>query len=161
MSKWDQAEGLLKELPQEVRGFLPRSRAMQEAYAKVYDFARNDMPILLHGPTGTGKEYLARFYYRALEFWRKKSSEPIGHFHPLNCAGLSETIAASDLFGIEERIATGVWGRPGLFQIAEDGVLFLDEIGDLSPKGQGDLLRVLEDGAFRMVGGTELVGSPE
>src|SRR5262249_48074876 len=71
---------------------------------------------------------------------------------------LPEQLLEAELFGHVKGSFTGaVANKPGRFQLADGGTLFLDEIGDLSPKGQGDLLRVLEDGAFRMVGGTDLV----
>ena len=75
----------------------------------------------------------------------------------MNCAALSETLVEAELFGHAKGSFTGaVADKPGRFHLADGGTLFLDEIGDLGPKGQGDLLRVLEDGAFRMVGGTAL-----
>jgi transcriptional regulator with PAS, ATPase and Fis domain len=71
---------------------------------------------------------------------------------------LAEQLLEAELFGHVKGAFTGaVANKPGRFQLADGGSLFLDEIGDLSPKGQGDLLRVLEDGAFRMVGGSELI----
>jgi transcriptional regulator with PAS, ATPase and Fis domain len=76
----------------------------------------------------------------------------------VNCAALAEQLLEAELFGHVKGAFTGaVANKPGRFQLADGGTLFLDEIGDLSPKGQGDLLRVLEDGAFRMVGGSELI----
>src|ERR1019366_1881922 len=79
-------------------------------------------------------------------------------FVSVNCAALAEPLLETELFGHAKGAFTGaVANKPGRFQLADGGTLFLDEIGDLSPKGQGDLLRVLEDCVFRMVGGTELV----
>ena len=76
----------------------------------------------------------------------------------MNCAALAEQLLEAELFGHVKGAFTGaIANKPGRFQLADGGTLFLDEIGDLSPKGQGDLLRVLEDGAFRMVGGSELI----
>src|SRR5581483_41631 len=78
-------------------------------------------------------------------------------FISVNCAALPEQLVEAELFGHVKGAFTGaIATKPGRFQLAEGGTLFLDEIGDLSAKGQGDLLRVLEDGCFRMVGGTEL-----
>ena len=79
-------------------------------------------------------------------------------FISVNCAALAEQLLEAELFGHVKGAFTGaVANKPGRFQLADGGTLFLDEIGDLSPKGQGDLLRVLEDSAFRMVGGSELI----
>ena len=76
-------------------------------------------------------------------------------FISVNCAGLAEQLLGAELFGHAKGAFTGaIATKPGRFQMAHGGTLFLDEIGDLSVKGQGDLLRVLEDGTFRMVGGT-------
>jgi transcriptional regulator with PAS, ATPase and Fis domain len=76
----------------------------------------------------------------------------------VNCAALAEQLLEAELFGHVKGAFTGaIANKPGRFQQADGGTLFLDEIGDLSPKGQGDLLRVLEDGAFRMVGGSDLI----
>jgi transcriptional regulator with PAS, ATPase and Fis domain len=76
----------------------------------------------------------------------------------VNCAALPEQLLEAELFGHVKGAFTGaVADKPGRFQLADGGTLFLDEIGDLSPRGQGDLLRVLEDGTFRMVGGTKLM----
>jgi transcriptional regulator with PAS, ATPase and Fis domain len=79
-------------------------------------------------------------------------------FISVNCAALPEQLLEAELFGHVKGAFTGaVATKPGRFQLADGGTLFLDEIADLSPKGQGDLLRVLEDNAFRMVGGSELI----
>ena len=79
-------------------------------------------------------------------------------FISVNCAALAEPLLEAELFGHVKGAFTGaIANKPGRFQLADGGTLFLDEIGDLAPKGQGDLLRVLEDGAFRMVGGSELL----
>src|SRR4029079_6475149 len=68
-----------------------------------------------------------------------------GPFIAVNCAAIVETLIETELFGIEERTATGVRGRRGKFELAEDGTLFLDEVGDLSLNAQAKLLRVLQD----------------
>jgi transcriptional regulator with PAS, ATPase and Fis domain len=84
-----------------------------------------------------------------------RASKP---FISVNCAALPEQLLEAELFGHVKGAFTGaIANKPGRFQIADGGTLLLDEIGDLPAKGQGDLLRVLEDGTFRMVGGTELV----
>ena len=115
------------------------------------EVARTDVTVLIEGESGTGKELVARYIHqRSL-----RSGKP---FISVNCAALPEQLLEAELFGHVKGAFTGaVANKPGRFQLADRGTLFLDEIGDLSPKGQGDLLRVLEDGGFRMVGGTDLV----
>src|SRR5208282_4396805 len=103
------------------------------------------------GESGTGKEIAARSIHA-------QSAQRDRPFISVNCAALAEQLLEAELFGHVKGAFTGaVANKPGRFQMADGGTLFLDEIGDLSPKGQGDLLRVLEDSAFRMVGGSELI----
>jgi transcriptional regulator with PAS, ATPase and Fis domain len=107
--------------------------------------------VLIEGESGTGKEIVARSIHQ-------KSLRRDRPFVTVNCAALPEQLVESELFGHVKGAFTGaIANKPGRFKLAEGGTLFLDEIGDLSPKGQGDLLRVLEDGTFRMVGGTEVI----
>jgi DNA-binding NtrC family response regulator len=122
------------------------------ALARLIDeVAQSDVTVLIEGESGTGKELVARSIHL-------KSARRNKPFISVNCAALPEQLLEAELFGHVKGAFTGaVANKPGRFQLADSGTLFLDEIGDLSPKGQGDLLRVLEDGAFRMVGGTELV----
>lgn len=115
------------------------------------EVARSDVTVLIEGESGTGKELVARLIH-------EQSARAAKPFIFVNCAALPEQLVEAELFGHRKGAFTDARAdKPGRFQLADGGTLFLDEIGDLSPKGQGDLLRVLEDGAFRMVGGTELV----
>jgi DNA-binding NtrC family response regulator len=115
------------------------------------EVARSEVTVLIEGESGTGKELIARYIHL-------KSARADKPFISVNCAALPEQLLEAELFGHVKGAFTGaVANKPGRFQLADRGTLFLDEIGDLSAKGQGDLLRVLEDGGFRMVGGTELV----
>lgn len=115
------------------------------------EVARSDVTVLIEGESGTGKELVARLIH-------EQSARADRPFIFVNCAALPEQLVEAELFGHRKGAFTDARAdKPGRFQLADGGTLFLDEIGDLSPKGQGDLLRVLEDGAFRMVGGTELV----
>src|SRR5207249_700092 len=115
------------------------------------EVAQSDVTVLIEGESGTGKEIVARSIHL-------KSPRRERPFITVNCAALPEQLLEAELFGHVKGAFTGaIANKPGRFQLAEGGTLFLDEIGDLPPKGQGDLLRVLEDGTFRMVGGTELV----
>ena len=117
----------------------------------IEEVANSDVTVLIEGESGTGKEIVAR----SIHLQSARRERP---FISVNCAALAEPLLEAELFGHVKGAFTGaVANKPGRFQLADGGTLFLDEIGDLSPKGQGDLLRVLEDGAFRMVGGSELI----
>jgi len=130
---------------------LGESEAMRAVLRLMEEVAQSDATVLIEGESGTGKELVAR----AIHQKSKRRDRP---FVSVNCAALAEQLLEAELFGHAKGAFTGaVANKAGRFQLADGGTLFLDEIGDLSPKGQGDLLRVLEDGAFRMVGGTELV----
>lgn len=115
------------------------------------EVANSDVTVLIEGESGTGKEIVARSIHM-------RSARKDRAFISVNCAALAEQLLEAELFGHVKGAFTGaIANKPGRFQLADGGTLFLDEIGDLSPKGQGDLLRVLEDSAFRMVGGSELI----
>src|ERR1044071_358417 len=104
--------------------------------------------ILLRGETGTGKGLVARTIHRAAPRGRAP-------FVDLNCAAIPENLLEAELFGAERGAFTGAnEAKPGLFQLAHRGMLFLDEIGMLSPALQAKLLKVLEDGAVRRLGAT-------
>ncbi len=127
------------------------SEVMRRLRRTAEEVARSDVTVLIEGESGTGKELVARLIHDQSE----RAARP---FIFVNCAALPEQLVEAELFGHRKGAFTDARAdKPGRFQLANGGTLFLDEIGDLSPKGQGDLLRVLEDGAFRMVGGTELV----
>ena len=127
------------------------SEPMRAVARLVQEVAGSDVTVLLEGESGTGKEIVAR----SIHLQSARRERP---FISVNCAALAEQLLEAELFGHVKGAFTGaVANKPGRFQLADGGTLFLDEIGDLSPKGQGDLLRVLEDSAFRMVGGSELI----
>ena len=127
------------------------SQAMRSVAQLADELARSDVTVLIEGESGTGKEIVAR----TIHIKSARAGQP---FISVNCAALHEQLLEAELFGHVKGAFTGaVADKPGRFQLADGGTLFLDEIGDLSAKGQGDLLRVLEDGAFRMVGGTKLI----
>jgi DNA-binding NtrC family response regulator len=126
--------------------FAGKNTAMQEINQLIRQIAATEVTVLIEGESGTGKEIIAR----AIHERSRRSSRP---FIAVNCAALPDNLIEAEFFGHVRGAFTGAIGdRPGRFQLAHGGTLFLDEIGDLSPKGQGDLLRVLEDGIFRPVG---------
>ena len=130
---------------------LGNSEVMRKVNQLADEVARSEITVLIEGESGTGKELVAR----SIHLKSPRAERP---FISVNCAALPEQLLEAELFGHMKGAFTGaVADKPGRFQLADGGTLFLDEIGDLSPKGQGDLLRVLEDGTFRMVGGTKMM----
>ncbi len=126
--------------------FAGNNAAMQEINQLIRQIAATEVTVLIEGESGTGKEIIAR----AIHERSRRSARP---FIAVNCAALPDNLIEAEFFGHVRGAFTGAIGdRQGRFQLAHGGTLFLDEIGDLSPKGQGDLLRVLEDGIFRPVG---------
>ena len=119
---------------------------MQALRAQVERVAATDFTVLVEGESGTGKELVARQLH---DLSRRRR----GPFVAVNCAAVVETLLEAELFGIEERTATGVRGRRGKFEHADGGTLFLDEVSDLSLSAQAKLLRVLQDLAVERVGG--------
>lgn len=139
---------LSKELNQ-ILGFeiIGRSKIFQELLSLATRAAQSDSPILIQGETGTGKEILAKYIHSI----SPRGSKPIV---TLNCASLPDTLFESELFGHEKGSFTDAkQAKPGLVEIANEGSLFLDEIGELSLTIQPKLLRFLETGEFRRVGG--------
>jgi DNA-binding NtrC family response regulator len=122
------------------------SPALLKTIEQLPAMAESEATVLITGETGTGKELVAR----ALHYLSPRASFP---FVPVNCGSLSDTLFEDELFGHERGAFTGAHvRREGLIAHAEGGTLFLDEVDTLTPKGQIDLLRVLQDGTFRLVG---------
>ncbi|HMP79578.1 MAG TPA: sigma-54 dependent transcriptional regulator [Pirellulaceae bacterium] len=123
-----------------------QSVAMQEVFRLIEKTAVTDKPVLIEGESGTGKELVAR----AIHKMSALANQPMV---VINCAALPEPLLESELFGHEKGSFTGaIAAKPGLFEIADGGTLFIDEIGELAGSLQAKLLRVLEDGSLRRIG---------
>ena len=127
-------------------GIVSRSPLMLEVFAKIRHVASHFETLLITGATGTGKELVARALHRL------SPSQP-DRFVAFNCSGLVESLTDSELFGYARGAFTGAnQDRAGLFESADRGTIFLDEVGELSPGAQAKLLRVLQDHQVRRVG---------
>ena len=130
-------------------GDMPRSPAMRECLERAHAVAPHDTAVLITGPSGAGKERLARRIHA-------RSSRADGPFVALNCGAIPESLADSALFGHERGAFTGAARvHRGVFERARGGTLLLDEVGELSPATQVKLLRVLQEGTFTPVGGEQ------
>jgi transcriptional regulator with PAS, ATPase and Fis domain len=139
----------VRRVPQEPDGAAPligSTPLMQRLRQTIERVAASDFTVLIEGESGTGKELVARQIHEL-------SGRREGPFVPINCAALVETLLEAELFGIEDRTATGVRGRRGKFEHADFGTLFLDEVSDLSLSAQAKLLRAIQDLAVERVGG--------
>jgi TyrR family helix-turn-helix protein len=127
---------------------LGSSQEMLQLKQRAARMALVDAPLLVTGETGTGKELLAHACHAA-------SGRSLQPFFALNCAALPENLAESELFGYSPGAFTGALrgGKPGLLELADRGTVFLDEVGEMSAYLQAKLLRFLNDGSFRRVGG--------
>jgi len=127
--------------------FVSRSSKMLEIWNTATTVARTDVPVLILGESGVGKEVLARFIHRHSRRADKPSIK-------VNCAALPRDLLESELFGYERGAFTGAVGeKPGKFELAHKGCIVLDEIGEMPPNLQAKLLHVLEDGEFSRLGG--------
>jgi DNA-binding NtrC family response regulator len=121
----------------------------RELFGRIQRIAPSDASVLITGETGTGKELVAR----AIHTHSPRAGAP---FVPVNCTALTESLLESELFGHARGAFTGaVSAKRGLFETANGGTMFLDEIGDMGPKMQAQLLRTLQDGEVKPVGGSE------
>ena len=128
-----------------------KSANVREVFKKAQRAANTSTSVLISGETGTGKEVLAR----AIHQMGPRADKP---FIDINCAAVQDTMLESELFGHEAGAFTGAQKRKnGLMEVADEGILFLDEISSMSPGMQAKLLRALEEQTFRRVGGTSSI----
>ncbi|EKO4378504.1 sigma-54 factor interaction domain-containing protein, partial [Salmonella enterica subsp. enterica serovar Infantis] len=128
------------------------SRSMQSLTEKAVKIADSKYTVLIRGETGTGKELLARAIHNA-------GARRLYPFIPVNCSALPESLIESELFGYEKGTFSGAdgKGKKGLFEMADNGTLFLDEFGEIPLNVQAKLLRVLQDDGIRRVGGSQII----
>jgi two-component system, NtrC family, response regulator AtoC len=133
----------------EFKNIIARSAAMQEVLAKVEQVAPTNSTVLLGGESGVGKDLIARAIHQ-------HSRRAAGPFIKINCTAIPENLLESELFGYEKGAFTGaVTAKPGKFELADKGSIFLDEIGDVPGTIQVKLLRVLQEREFERLGGTK------
>ncbi len=136
---------------QRFREMIGRDEKMLAIFEWIRTAAKSDISVLILGPTGSGKEVVARMIH---ELSRRGAER----FQAVNCAALPDTLFESEIFGYEKGAFTGAHDRkPGRLELANDGTLFLDEVGDLSLVAQAKLLRVLEERRFERLGGNKSI----
>src|ERR1700730_11238695 len=129
---------------------LGTSHAWREVIRRATQVAATEATTCLQGESGTGKEVIARFIHQRSPRWR-------GPFIAINCAALPEQLLESELFGFERGAFTGAQQpKPGQIELAAGGVLFLDEVSEMSPSAQAKFLRVLQEREFSRLGGTRV-----
>jgi transcriptional regulator with GAF, ATPase, and Fis domain/uncharacterized protein HemY len=128
------------------KGVVGETETVKAILEMVEQVAPTHACVLIRGESGTGKELMAKTIH-------EMSGRVDKPFITINCSAIPETLLESELFGIERGTATGVWGRKGKFEQANEGTVFLDEIGDMSPSLQAKILRALQEKTFERVGG--------
>ena len=153
----DENEHLRTRLTQQdeiwMEDLLGQSRAMRMVFQQIEDIAQTNAPVFITGETGTGKELVARAIH-------SRSKRLFAPFVAINCGAVSPTLLESELFGHERGAFTGATQvRRGRIELAHTGTLFLDEVGEISPRMQVTLLRVLEKNTFFRLGGSREIQS--
>lgn len=135
-----------------VENFICESRSMATVLDEVLSVAKYDCNVLITGDTGVGKEKVATII-------QKNSNRRMHPFIKVNCAAIAKNLIESEFFGYEKGSFTGAnpSGKKGFFELADNGIIFLDEVGELPLDVQAKLLRVIQDGEFYRVGGTTTV----
>ncbi len=132
-------------------GIIGNDNKMREIFRMIKKVSGSSATVLIYGESGTGKELVAR----ALHYAGPRASKP---FMAINCAAIPETLLETELFGYEKGAFTGAYARStGLFEAADNGTIFLDEIGDMNLMLQAKLLRVIQDRELRRVGGNSSI----
>lgn len=135
----------------ESKKIIGESKPMLQLKESIEKYAKSDVNILINGPSGTGKELVA---------WNihLKSKRKYENFIPINCGSIPSELIESELFGFEKGSFTGANGsKAGLFEVANNGTIFLDEVAELPPSAQVKLLRVIQDGEIEKIGRTEKI----
>ena len=145
VQKNDELQKSVEALYSPGNGIIGQSEPMRRVFDLARSIARRPINTLILGPTGTGKEVLARFLHH-------QSPRSRGPFIAVNCTAIPDTLFESSMFGIEKGVATGVSSRKGLVEEASGGTLFLDELAEMSRPNQAKLLRVLEQREVVRVG---------
>src|SRR5687768_6758917 len=136
---------------QRFREMIGRDEKMLAIFEWIRTAAKSDISVLILGPTGAGKEVVARMIHEL----SRRGQE---NFQAVNCAALPDTLFESEIFGYEKGAFTGAHDRkPGRLELANGGTLFLDEVGDMSLMAQAKLLRVLEERRFERLGGNRSI----
>jgi two-component system response regulator HydG len=144
-SEYNYLKGRLEEITR-FDNIIGQSPQMDDIFSLIPEVAQSDSSILIVGETGTGKELVAKAIHA-------KSRRANGPFIAINCGAIPDTLLESELFGHQKGAFTGaIHGRKGFFEVVSGGTLFLDEIGEISPKMQVDLLRVLEEKKITRIG---------
>ena len=150
-ARGSRAEAQLPALGAKPRAIIGRSRALGKVFRLVDKVAATDSTVMIHGESGTGKELLAR----ALHLKSPRAAKPL---IPINCGAIPEELLEAELFGHERGAFTNaIRTRLGRFEMADNGTIFLDEIGDMSPKLQVKLLRVVQEHEIERVGGDRVI----
>ena len=145
------AKTLEEEVEKPFKNLIGKTPTMQRLKEQIKLFANNGSTLLIYGESGTGKELVTRQIHQ----YSDRADRP---FVAVNCAAIPKELLESELFGHEKGAFTGAVSRkPGRFELAGDGILFLDEIGELDQRAQVALLRVLQEKEFHRVGGTNLI----
>ena len=137
-----------------VNSIIGKSRAITNLKGEALQAAANQFPVLISGESGTGKELFAQAIHHA-------SPRRVHPFVRINCAAIPRDLLESELFGYDKGAFTGAGaeGKPGKFELARNGTVFLDEVADLPIEMQPKLLRAIEDKEFERVGGTQIIQS--